>query len=331
MKTCPHCAKELQDETATCEFCGEWLKPNEEALTHVESPEPEPTSSPANEDVGERAPTIDPKSAWTSRWGWGWLVLLAVYSSGMRQVQVDSDIGYIADTAGLVGVFVFYYFLRRKIAKRWNFTDPQWLVSFAAGFVAYVSVALVAGGLIGYGNARWSWTRSELEKLNKVASDTQLMAGQALSQVNEIEEPDSKTAAEDALAAVKNAQSLFDKSLQAYDTLKKYFEENKHRLSDEEVATYEEWFGVRGETFAANNAALREFYNALAAFLGYKLDNYDALQSGDAEQTAEYEALRSSCERAMTEYNQTLARHRNFVREYLVEHPKVAKLVGATQ
>jgi hypothetical protein len=164
-----------------------------------------------------------------------------------------------------------------------------------------------------------------------VASDTQLTAGQALSRVNEIEEPDSKTAAEDALASVKDAQSLFEKSLEAYGNLKKYFEENKHRLSDEEVATYQEWFGVRGETFAANNAALRQFYDALAAFLGYRLDNYDALQSGNAEQTAEYEALRSSCERAMIEYNQTLARHRDFVREYLVEHPKVAKLVGATQ
>ena len=331
MKTCPHCAKETQDEATTCECCGEWLKRNEEAPTHVESPGPEPASSPANEDVGERAPTIDLEPAWTSRWGWGWLVLLAVYASGTRQVQVDSNIAYLADTVGFVGVFAFYYFLRRKIAKRWNFTDPQWLVSFAAGFVAYVSVALVAGGLIGYGNARWSWTRGELEKLNNVASDTRSSARQALSRVNEIEEPASKTAAEDAIANVKNAQSLFDKSLEAYDDLKKYFEENKHRLSDEEVATYQEWFGVRGETFAANNAALRQFYDALAAFLEYRLDNYDALQSGDAEQTAEYEALRSSCERAMTEYNQTLARHRDFVREYLVEHPKVAKLVGAFQ
>jgi len=331
MKTCPHCAKELQDEATTCECCGEWLKRNEEAPTHVESRESEPTNSPANEDAGERAPTIDPKSAWTSRWGWGWLVLLAVYSSGMRGVQADSDIGYLAEMAGLVGVFAFYYFLRRKIAKRWNFTDPQWLVSFAAGFVAYVSVAMVAGGVIGYGNARWSWTRSELDRLNKVVSDTRSSARQALSRVNEIEEPDSKTATEHALAMVKNAQSVFNSYLEAHDNLRKYFEENKHRLSAEEVANYQEWFGLTGKTFAASNAALRQSYNALAAFLGYKLDNYDALQSGDVEQTAAYEALRSSYERAMTEYNQAVLRHRDFVREYLAEHPKVSKLVGATQ
>ena len=292
---------------------------------------PEPTSSPANEDVRERAFRIDPKSAWTSRWGWGWFVLLAVYAGGTRQVQADSDIAYVADTVGNVCVFALYYFLRTRIAKRWNFTDRRWLCSFAAGFVAYVSVALVAGGLIGYGNARWSWTRSELEKLNKVASDAQLSAGQALRQVIEIEDPDSETETEEALAHVKNARSLFDRSLQAYDGLKKYFEENKHRLSDQEVATNQEWFGLKGETFAASNAALRQYYDALAAFLEYRLDNYDALQSGDVEQTAEYEALRSSCERAMAECKLASKRHKDFVREYLAEHPKVAKLVGTTR
>ena len=257
--------------------------------------------------------------------------MLAVYSSGTRQVQIDSDIAFLADTVAFVCVFAFYYFLRRKIAKRWNFMDRKWLCSFAAGFVAYVSVALVAGGLIAYGNARWSWTRSELEKLNKAASDAQLSAGQALGQVIEIEDPDSETATEEALAHVKNARSLFDRSLQAYDGLKKYFEENKHRLSDQEASTYREWFGLRGETFAASNAALRQYYDALAAFLEYRLDNYDALQSGDVEQTAEYEALRSSCERAMAECKLSSKRHKDFAREYLVEHPKVAKLVGATR
>ena len=57
----------------------------------------------------------------------------------------------------------------------------------------------------------------------------------------------------------------------------------------------------------------------------------DVLQSGDVEQTAEYEALRSSCERAMAECKLASKRHKDFVREYLAEHPKVAKLVGTTR
>ncbi len=186
------------------------------------------------------------------------------------------------------------------------------MCSLTAGFIACFTVSIVVMVIVGYGNAKWSWTEDELERLNRVASETQLVSRKAFKQVNEISDLDSKIRTEQAIAVLKNARTQFIKSGEAYDDVKRYFAEHR-KMSGQWVHASEEVFELRGETFTAVGVALQRYYDAFEALLSYQLDNYDALQKGEKGPMKRYDALYSSCQTALDEYNQAYIRHASFL------------------
>ncbi len=246
----------------------------------------------------------------------------------MKHMRNDSTIGFWAEDIGIVVMLALYYFLRHKIAKRWDFTSKRWICSFTAGLIAFFCISLAVNFTVGYGNARWSWTRGELQELNKVASESQSKAREAFKEVNGISDITTKEKIEQAIVTCENAETLRKRAGEDYNSATKYFEEHKDSLSHEEKGMYSDLFGLRGETYRAYDDALMRVNNRLLAVLKYQRDNYDALQRNKGEETGKAESLYSSYNTAVAEYKRAYIRHDEFIQDYLQKHPIIAKWIG---
>jgi hypothetical protein len=89
------------------------------------------------------------KTTWVSGYGWGWIILLALYAFVMRSQGTSSGgVGHWAEKIGFFVMLGFYYFLRARIPRRWRFfSEKRSICSLVSGLIALLIVTWVVGVL----------------------------------------------------------------------------------------------------------------------------------------------------------------------------------------
>jgi hypothetical protein len=74
-----------------------------------------------------------------SRWGWGWLVLLGIYGTGMQKVSfyVTKTTLFI-EVIGIILLLAFYFWFRNRMIRKKEYGESIWRSSFMAGAISYV-------------------------------------------------------------------------------------------------------------------------------------------------------------------------------------------------
>ena len=161
MKKCPYCAEEIQDEAVKCKHCGEWLRDKHPlASEQSEDQEPESVEEPADKEVAlneisEPSHDLDAPGVTyvplqeKSKWGWGWLVLIAFVASLDRGVpSYESGLTYSIRLFGIILIFCFYFWYRNRLIKRNRHATKVWPFSLRAGFFAYILATVLVLGTV---------------------------------------------------------------------------------------------------------------------------------------------------------------------------------------
>lgn len=173
MKNCPFCAEDIQDKAIKCKHCGEWLSAPLET-------QPQETGNDASENLDESlginalvakgeestegnsvADDIEvsndpPEIIYsplhqTPKWGWGWVILFALFVPGLKQMHGVSDFAnamiMLITIISPIVLLSFYFWNRRRIIRNNKIHNKNynkiWLMSLWAGVESYIIVLII--------------------------------------------------------------------------------------------------------------------------------------------------------------------------------------------
>lgn len=147
MKKCPFCAEEIQDEAIKCKHCGEFLEETVQSSGKPEQipPAVEQDSPDRNQNLKQKTgpdiiqeeplgTTYSPLKK-ASKYGWGWVILILIFSQADKTIEAKSVAAFYVKTVGWIPLLVFYFWFRNKLIKNNRFSlAATWKLSTLAGF-----------------------------------------------------------------------------------------------------------------------------------------------------------------------------------------------------
>lgn len=82
-------------------------------------------------------------------WGWGWFLVLGLYSGGVNRIMFSNSYAPFIAILGMPAILLFYYYLRNKWIRNERYGDKSWMASLTAGIISYIVVVILVVGLIG--------------------------------------------------------------------------------------------------------------------------------------------------------------------------------------
>lgn len=83
------------------------------------------------------------------RWGWGWLVLLALFVPGIQKVKFSDPMISVLAKFLVIPLLIIYFWVRsiliKKWVKEWELAASRWKASIVAGLVSLIITLILLG------------------------------------------------------------------------------------------------------------------------------------------------------------------------------------------